>query len=82
MDDFSVSPFRRIITLAFTIACCCVLSTKTLAGELGKAALSEKSIEVLGGRLTVRMPQGAKKEARLFDILSAPESEEHETRIA
>jgi hypothetical protein len=82
MDDFSVGPFCRIFILACATACCCVLSPKTLAGELGKAALSEKPIEVLGGRLTVRMPQGAKIEARLFDIMSSPESEEHETRIA
>ena len=82
MDDFSVGPFCRIFILACATACCCVLSTKTLAGELGKAALSEKPIEVLGGRLTVRMPQGAKIEARLFNIMSSPESEEHETRIA
>ena len=30
---------------------CCVLSTNTLAGELGKAKFSEKLTEVLGGRL-------------------------------
>ena len=65
MDDFSVGPFCRIFILACATACCCVLSPKTLAGELGKAALSEKPIEVLGGRLTVRMPQGAKIEAAL-----------------
>ena len=81
LDDFSVGLFRRIFILACAAACCCVLSTNDLAGELGKAKLSEKPIEVLGGRLSIRMPQGAKKEARPFDIMSAPESEEHETRV-
>ena len=81
MDDFSVNPFRRILIIACTTAYCLVLTANNMAGELGKAKFSEHSIEVLGGRLTVRMPQGAKTEARLFDIMSAPESEEHETHV-
>ncbi len=81
MDDFRVGLFRRIFILACATAPCTVLPTRTLAGELGKATLSEKPIEVLGGRLTVRMPPGAKSEARSFDIMSAPESGERESRI-
>jgi hypothetical protein len=81
MDDLSVGLFRRIFILAFAAACCCVLPTNDLAGELGKARFSEKPMEVLGGRLTVRMSQGAKIQPRLFDLMSAPESEEHETRV-
>jgi len=79
VDDFGAYLFRCV--LACATAYCCVLLPSTFAGELGKAKPSQKPIEVLGGRLTVRMPQGAKIEARPFDIMSAPESEEHETRV-
>lgn len=48
---------------------------------IGKAKLAEKPIEVLGGRLVLRVPQGAKSEARPFHIMAAPEPQEHETRI-
>ena len=72
---------RRIRTIACVTAYCFVFTADNLAGELGKAKLSEKSIEVLGGRLSIRMPQGAKKEARSFDIMSAPAPEEHEARL-
>ena len=81
MKDFSSSLFRRRFFLTFATAYCCLLSTNTFAGELGKATLSNKPIEVLGGRLMVRMPLGGKTVARSFDIMSAPESEEHETRV-
>ena len=47
---------------------------------IGKAILAESPVEVLGDRLTVRMPQGARVEARPFPIMGAAESEEHETR--
>jgi hypothetical protein len=50
-------------------------------GAIGNAKLAEKPVEVLGGRLTVRVPAGAKVEARPFPIMAAPESEEHETRV-
>ncbi len=81
MRSFGVGPFRRIFILDCAIAYGFILATNTAAGELGKAKLSEKPIQVLGGRLSVRMPQGAKIEARPFDIMSAPEPEEHETRV-
>jgi hypothetical protein len=58
---------------------CSMLSADGVAGELGKAKLSEKPIQVLGGRLTIRMPEGAKIEARTPNIMSAPEAEEHDT---
>ncbi len=48
---------------------------------IGTSKLAGKPTEVLGGRLTVRLPDGARVEARPFDIMSAPESEEHETRV-
>ena len=79
--EFLVGLCRSIFILASAIGYCSVLSASCPAGELGKANLSEKPIEILGGRLSVRMPQGAKTEARLFNIMSAPESEEHETRV-
>jgi len=81
MKDFSVGVFRRIFIRLCAAAHCFVLSANTPAGELGKAKLSEKPIHVLGGCLSVRMLQGAKIEARPFGIMSAPESEEHETRV-
>jgi hypothetical protein len=77
----TMDTFRRICIVACAAACCCVLPASDLAGELGKAKFSEKPMEVLGGRLTVRMPQGAKVQARIFDLMSAPESDEHETRV-
>jgi hypothetical protein len=49
--------------------------------RLAEAKLADSPTEVLGGRLTVRMPQGAKTKSRPHDIMGAPESEEHETRI-
>ncbi len=56
-------------------------ATPKAMGGIGKAKLAEKPVEVLGGRLTVRTPQAAKNEARQKSIMSAPESEEHETRL-
>lgn len=50
-------------------------------GGLGKAKLAEQPISVLGGRLWVRVPQGAEARARPHEIMSAPESEERETRV-
>ncbi len=81
MDDVRVGLFRRIFILACATIFCWLPSTNALADELGKATLSEKPIEILGGRLSIRMPQGAKTQARSFDIMSAPESEAHENRV-
>jgi hypothetical protein len=50
--------------------------------RLGDATLAEKPMEVLGGRLTVRMPQGSQSRARGHSIMAAPASEQQETRIA
>jgi hypothetical protein len=50
-------------------------------GAIGKAILAEKPTDVLGGRLTVRLPEGSRIEARPVPIMAAPESEEHETRV-
>jgi hypothetical protein len=48
---------------------------------IAKSKLAKKPLGVLGGRLSVRMPEGAKIEARPFAIMAAPESEAHETRV-
>jgi hypothetical protein len=56
-------------------------STPKTTEGIGKSKLAEKPVEVLGGRLSVRMPHGARVEARPFPIMAAPESEEHETRV-
>ena len=50
-------------------------------GGIGKSKLSEKPVEVLGGRLTIRMPGGSKKEGRPSLIMAAQQPEEHETRV-
>jgi hypothetical protein len=81
MGELSVDRFHRILIVACAAASCCVLSASNMAGELGKASLSEKPIEVLGGRLTVHMPDRASIQARPFVLMSAPEWEEHETRV-
>lgn len=50
-------------------------------GEIGKRLLSEKPTDLLRGRLQIRVPEGARVEARPVDIMSAPESEDDETRV-
>lgn len=50
-------------------------------GRIGKAKLAEKPVAVLSGRLTVRMPQATRDEARQQGIMAAPESAEHESRL-
>ena len=59
----------------------CSISELPSPANSARLTLSEKPIELLGGRLSVRMPQGPKIMARSFNIMSAPESEEHETRV-
>src|SRR5512136_940564 len=50
-------------------------------GELGKLPLADRPIQLLGGRLTVRMPAAARVEPRQRSIMSAAESGEEETRV-
>ena len=81
---------RKHVVVAFAfIACGLVWSSDRTAtaaspknrGRIGEAKLAENPIEVLGGRLTVRVPQGAKLQARPHSIMGAAESEQHETRV-
>ena len=58
------------------------LPASAAAGELGKLALDKAPIDLLGGRLTMRFPAGARIEARRASIMAAPESPQHETRVA
>lgn len=51
------------------------------AGEMAKQKLSEKPIDVLGGRLKVRVPGDAKIRPRGHGIMAAPVSPEEETRV-
>jgi hypothetical protein len=81
MKNFKSSLFHLAIIVGVSSIYCCILSAHIANDELGKAKLSEKPIQVLGSRLTVRMPEGAKIEARTPNIMSAPEAEEHETRV-
>lgn len=54
------------------LAWLCVLSAQEL---------DDKTTDLLGGRLTIRAPKGAKIEARRGGIMSAPESADEETRV-
>jgi hypothetical protein len=72
---------QRVRLTGLAALCLLVVDGPLLAGELGKQPLSESRTRVLGGHLTVRMPKGAKVEARPHALMSAPEPEEHETRV-
>lgn len=50
------------------------------AEQIWKLPLSENQ-KLLGDRLTIKMPRGAKIEARGHSIMSAPEAAENETRV-
>jgi hypothetical protein len=50
-------------------------------GKLGQLKLAEQMLDLLNGRLTIRMPPGARLEARREDIMSAAESAEQESRV-
>jgi hypothetical protein len=50
-------------------------------GKLGQLELTDQPLELLNGRLTIRMPADAKLEARRENIMSASESAEEESRI-
>jgi hypothetical protein len=50
-------------------------------GGLGQLELADRPLELLSGRLTIRMPAEAKLEARHENIMSAPESAEEESRV-
>lgn len=50
------------------------------AGEIWKLPLEENS-KLLGNKLVVKMPKGAKIEARGHSIMAAPEADENETRV-
>ena len=51
------------------------------AKTIGKAKLALSPVELLGGRLMVRVPLGATIQARQVSIMAAPESAEHESRV-
>lgn len=53
----------------------------TTAGALGKLPLAAQPTELLAGRLRLRLPAGAKIQARRAGIMSAPESAQEETRV-
>ena len=89
-------PMSRLLLLLLGLAVVCHISSPNIRGQraarktfpsprstdgIEKAALAENAVDVLGGRLTVRMPQGATVDARPFPIMAASESEEHETRL-
>ena len=59
----------------------CVLSTKNIGRRTREGEVLRAFHRGSWWSPSVRMPQGAKIEARPFDIMSAPESEEHETRV-
>jgi hypothetical protein len=50
-------------------------------GKLGQLELTDQPLELLNGRLTIRMPADARVEARRENIMSAAESADEESRI-
>ncbi|WXG42719.1 MAG: hypothetical protein WED04_01225 [Promethearchaeati archaeon SRVP18_Atabeyarchaeia-1] len=50
-------------------------------GKLRQLELVDRPLKLLNGRLTIRMPAGAKLEARHENIMSAAESAEEESRV-
>lgn len=48
---------------------------------IARKPLSTTPTSLLNGRLTIRLPEGAKIEARPVSVMSAPESDEDETRV-
>lgn len=79
---------RRSLVLALAAGIVFISADRTRAadppvtrGEIGKQALSTTATNLLNDRLTIRMPEGARVQARPVDIMSAPESEDDETRV-
>jgi hypothetical protein len=74
---------RTAVRGAVTLLALATLATPATAtaGDLGKLALDKTPIDLLGGRLTMRFPAGARIEARGRSIMAAPEAAQHETRI-
>lgn len=54
---------------------------KMAQGKLRQLELVDWPLKLLNGRLTIRMPAGAKLEARHENIMSAAESAEEESRV-
>jgi len=80
----------RHSSAAALVSMCCLLATVVndashagapAEGALGNIMLADKPLPLLGGRLAVKMPAGAKIEARNPNIMAAPEAAEDETRI-
>jgi len=65
------------------LCCSLVLLLYPAAAEtaLCERALAAEPLPLLNGRLTVRLPAGAKNEARQHSIMAAPESNDEETRL-
>lgn len=55
--------------------------TAPATGALGKLPLAAQPTDLLAGRLRLRLPAGAKIQARRAGIMSAPESAQEETRV-
>ncbi len=51
------------------------------AGKLAALKLAPRPLELLAGRLSMRMPAGARLEARRASIMAAPQASQDETRV-
>lgn len=71
-----------LVRLASVLALVSVMmpATATAAGALG-ALKVESATDLLAGRLRVKLPRGARLEARGHSLMAAPESAQHETRV-
>jgi len=62
------------------LSVCIVAATSAQSAEPWQLPLTQE-VKLLSGRLMVNMPQSAKVEPREYDIMSAPEATESETRV-
>jgi hypothetical protein len=78
---------RCALVVWLLLAVCCILvlapssPASAAAGKLARLAPAATETPLLGGRLSVRMPPGARVEARRRSIMAAPESGHEETRV-
>src|SRR4051812_17379629 len=63
------------------MTCLFALLLVAAPGPVAKLGLAPKPVDALGGRLTLRVPQGAVSEARGHSIMAADRPDENETRF-
>jgi tetratricopeptide (TPR) repeat protein len=72
---------HEAICVLFSLVSLLAMACPNGSSENIKTAQKTKEIGLLKGRLVVKMPKEAKSKPRGFDIMSAPQPDESETRI-